>query len=104
DIFHSLARDPLGEMPSGGRRDGAGVGDDHAVCKRWFDTVGAEEHALDRRGIGEAHPDYFDALSSFGGRRRGARAFHILTRRTVPYGDFMTGLDEIAGHRVAHDS
>jgi hypothetical protein len=53
-----------------------------------------------------AYPYDLGALRRVGRRNRAARAFHFLffTAGAVPNCDFVSGFDQIRGHRPSHNS
>jgi hypothetical protein len=60
--------------------------------------------AFDGGGVGDGHPDDFDALHAFCGSGGDARPFDLFAGGAVPDRDFVSGFDQIGGHRLAHDS
>jgi hypothetical protein len=55
DIGHAPGSNALGKLYSGGGRNGAGIGDDHALGQRLLDAVGTKQYVLDRGSVGNTN-------------------------------------------------
>lgn len=104
DVGHTFGAHTFGEFYSGGGRDGAGIGDDHALGEGLVDAISAEEDLLDGGGVRDAEPYDFGSLGGCGGSGGHAGAFDEFAGSAIPNRDFVTGLDQVCGHGLTHDS
>ena len=104
DVGHAFGANAFGKFHGGGRRNGAGIGDDHALGERLVDAICAKQYLFDGGGVGNAEPYHFGSLC---GRERSwsdASAFHEFTGSAIPNCNFMTGLGQIRSHGLPHNS
>jgi len=104
DVGHTFGAYAFGKFCGGRRRDGAGIGDDHAVGERLVDAIAAKQYLFDSGGVGDAEPDDLGSLRGSGRSGSDARAFHEFAGSAVPHRDFMAGLGQIRGHGLPHNS
>ena len=89
--------------------DGAGVGDDGAAAGALDDAIGAEDHLLGHGGVADAEEDAVGVLRHLLGCTAepalfGGGQFPRLGGGVRPERHFVSGAQQVARHRVAHDS